>query len=206
MADKPARSPDQHNEHELSYSIDVTALTPAGRTYSIRAGGDECAQIAKRLDLQRVDSLTAVLDVKLTAGGQIKVTGHLDAEVVQTCGVTLAPVAAKIHEAVNATFMTEERAVREKAKRDKAKARDEEEEVVDFSEEDPPEVARDGRIDLGEVTIVHLAPALDPYPRAAGAAFDPQVWGLEPEKGPDTPGSGPFVALAKLKRPGPRRG
>lgn len=206
MQDKPARPPEQHNEHELSYSIDVTALTPVGRSYTIRSGDDECARLAVRLGLQRVDSLTAVLDVKVVAGGHIKVTGRLDADVVQTCGVTLELVAAKITGAVSAMFMTEERAAREKAKRERAKARNEDEVVVDVSEDDPPEVARDGRIDLGEVAIVHLALALDPYPRAAGAAFDPQVWGLEPDKGPDTPGSGPFAALAKLKSPGPRRG
>ncbi len=201
MADRDADA-----ECEFSYPIDVAALTTSGRAYTIKADEGARTRIAQRLNLQRVESLTAVLEVKSVAGGQIKVTGNIDAAVVQTCGVTLAPVAAQIHETVTAMFVTEDRAAREKRKREKAVARGEDIEDLVLGEDDPPEVAKHDRLDLGEVAVVHLALALDPYPRAPGAAFKPQDWGLDPEKPADIPAASPFAALAKLKPPGPGNG
>ncbi len=193
-------------EAGFSYPLDVTALSPIGRTYALQAGPDERARIAERLGLQKLEELTASIEVKVGAGGFIKVSGHVDADVVQTCGLTLAPVAAKVHDTVILTFLTEERAAREKAKRDRAKARGEEDETFELDQDAPPEVARDGRIDLGEVAVAHLALALNPYPRAPGAAFDPQIWGSEPENDPTVPDTSPFAALAKLKSPDQGRG
>jgi uncharacterized metal-binding protein YceD (DUF177 family) len=73
--------------------------------------------------------------------------------------------------------------------------------VLAVHAEDPPEVAVGGRIDLGEIAVVHLALALDPYPRAPGAAFDAKAWGVEPEKDEKPTTVSPFAALAKLKKP-----
>lgn len=198
--DELPSEPHQDIAPEFSFPINITSISPVGRTYTLKASAAERARVATRLDLQEIKALTATLDVKTAAGGFIKVTGQVDAEVVQTCVVSLAPVPATISDVISARFITEERAAKEKAKRAKAKARgEEEEEVVEVGKEDHPEVAKAGRIDLGEVAVVHLALALDPYPRAPGAAFKPEAWGLEPEKAENTPAS-PFAALAKLKK------
>ncbi len=207
--DDPSRDPHQDIAPEFSFPLDVTSLAPSGKSYSIKASAAERARVAKRLDLQDIKTLTATVDVKPAAGGFIKVTGQVDAAVVQTCVVTLVPVPATVSDAISARFITEERAAKEKVKRAKAKARGDEEEIVEVDLDDPPEVAKGGRIDLGEVAVAHLALALNPYPRAPGAAFKPEAWGLEPEKAEITPAS-PFAALAKLKKtpktPGPKGG
>ena len=168
--DTPPSPPDASEPHqdvppEFSFPLDIAALSPAGRTYALKASEAQCAGIARRLDLQQVSALTANVEVKVAAGGFISVTGHVDARVVQTCVVTLAPVTAELSESIGARYITEERAEKERTRLEKAKARGEEE-VVEVEADDPPEVAKGGRIDLGEVAVVHMALALDPYPRA----------------------------------------
>ncbi len=182
---------------EFSFLVDVTALPPSGRTYKIKASDAERAAVAARLGLQKVDVLTASFELKPGAGGIVKVIGTAEAEVTQTCVVSLAPVPARINEAVEASFITEELAA---AKEKKRKAKDDEEEELSLSGEDPPELAQEGRIDLGELAVVHVALALDPYPRAPGAAFDPAVWGLSEQNEENPPIAGPFAALAGLKK------
>jgi len=195
---------------EFSFLVDITTLPLIGRSYPIKASPEECALVAARLGLQSVGAISAVLEIKPAGKGLIKVTGTAKAEVVQTCVVSLAPVAAHVEDEVSATFVTEERAALDAKKKERAKARklaskkvdEEEEEIIGLQGDDPPDIARDGRIDLGEVAVVHLALALNPYPRAPGAAFDAQAWTGEAEKDEKASTISPFAALAKLKKPG----
>jgi uncharacterized metal-binding protein YceD (DUF177 family) len=193
---------------EFSFPVDITTLPSIGRTYTIKASPEECTLVAARLGLQSVGAINAVLEIKPAGKGLIKVTGTAKADVVQTCVVSLAPVPAQVEDEVSATFVTEERAAADVLKKERAKAKraagkkaeDPEEEVVGLGGDDPPEIARDGRIDLGEVAVVQLALALDPYPRAPGAAFNPEAWGGEAEKAEKSATVSPFAALAKLKK------
>ena len=60
--------------------------------------------------------------------------------------------------------------------------------------EDPPELIVNGTIDLGALATEFLVLGLDPYPRKAGAVFEPVLAPTDPE-------DHPFAALAKLKSP-----
>jgi hypothetical protein len=62
---------------------------------------------------------------------------------------------------------------------------------------DWPEAVADGKIDLGPVIYEALATALDPYPKKAGASFE---WSQDARESPEPKESGPFAALAALKR------
>jgi len=55
----------------------------------------------------------------------------------------------------------------------------------------------DGRIDLGPVIYETLATALEPYPKREGVSFD---WSQGPSEEAGSAKSGPFAALAALKR------
>ena len=179
------------SEPEFSFSLELHALPPSGRSYTITADADARARVAKRLDLLSLDKLTAQLEV-LPHGTGATVTGHVDADVVQRCVVTLGPVPAHLHEVVSVKFIPPQVA--------KKPTEEDEEELLDVAEE-PPEPLLDGRIDLGELAVSQVALGLDPYPRAPGAAFDQAQWGGDTEKA----GSGsPFAALAKLKAPKPK--
>jgi uncharacterized metal-binding protein YceD (DUF177 family) len=168
---------DQVGGHELVREIEATAA--------------ERAALAERLDLIALDSLTARLRLRRLAGGLIRVDGSFDAEVVQACVVTLAPVASRCAEAFTMLFGegAEPEAVHEIE--------------VDGEAEDEPEPVIDGRIDLGEAVVQQLAVSLDPYPRAPGAKV-PAAFAGEAEAGGDS-AENPFAALTKL-RPGPGEG
>ena len=76
-----------------------------------------------------------------------------------------------------------------------APARPHAELVIDPAAPDPPEAMTDGGIDLGAVVEEAFVLAIDPYPRAPGAAL-PTESGTAPAAD-----DSPFAALAAL-RPG----
>ena len=162
---------------EFSRPAAVERIGAAGRTSEVAADDSECRALAERFGILAVESLTARLTLR-AHGPLVHVEGRLSARVVQACVVTLEPVAADIDEAFAITFGPEV-------------PEDSDELVIDLDSEDPPEPIIDGKIDLGEVVAEHLALALDPFPRAPGAVFEP----------PDAPGTtGPFAALAALRK------
>lgn len=188
-------------EIEFSFPVDATSLPEVGRRYAIEADGDARARVAVRLELPEISSLKATFDLTPGAGPLVDVVGIVEAVLTQTCVVTLGPVPATLREEVKARFTT---FVAPKAplKPSRAGGKDDDktEELVYLGDEDPPEEAVNGAIDLGELAVVHLALGLDPYPRAPGAAFKGGAWQSEEEKS-EVPG--PFAALARLKKKSP---
>jgi uncharacterized metal-binding protein YceD (DUF177 family) len=189
---------------EFSYPIEVDRVPTAGGHYDIKASAAALSRLAVRLAVTEMKALRASFAVKTGAGGIVHVKGKVHAELVQACVVTLVPVPSVIDEEVETSFITPDRAARNAKK---AKADPEDEEVIDLESADPPEVAVDGRIDLGELAVIQVALVLDPYPRAPGVAFDAAQWpvspgkkGAEPLEEAEDAGLGPFAALAKLKK------
>jgi uncharacterized metal-binding protein YceD (DUF177 family) len=189
---------------EFSYPIEVDRVPTAGGNYDIAASAEALSRLAARLAVSEMKALRASFVVKPGAGGILHVKGKVHAELVQACVVTLVPVPSTIDEEVESSFITTDRAARNAKK---AKANPEAEEVISLESDDPPEVAEDGRIDLGELAVTQVALVLDPYPRAPGVAFDAAQWpvssgkkGAEPVEEAEDAGLGPFAALAKLKK------
>ena len=112
----------------------------------------------------------------------------LGATVTQTCVVSLDPVETALDLPVEVEFWPAG-FVEELARNADGPGTHE---VVDW-----PEAVVDGKIDLGPVIYETLATALDPYPKKEGASFQ---WSQGPEDAPETGKSGPFAALAALKR------
>jgi uncharacterized metal-binding protein YceD (DUF177 family) len=136
--------------------------------------------------LREISSAQASLDVTPIHDGRVHVVGRVSARVGQTCVVTLDPVDNDIDEAIDLIFAPASQ-IRELA------------ESVDEGEDggevpDPPEPIVDGAIDLGRLATDALFLGIDPYPRKAGAVFEP------PNLPPD-PEDHPFAALKALKTP-----
>ncbi len=177
----------QHSDsQEFSRFVEADSVGTHRMERRINANPEERAALAKRFDLVGIDRLEAVFLLKRAGNGVIHVSGELEAEVTQSCVVTLAPVPAKLAETFSADFADEDRRRTEEAD-------------LDFEAADPPEPIRNGHIDLGELAAEQLALALEPYPRAPGAAvpaeFSPDE---DAEAEPERP-INPFSILKKIQ-------
>lgn len=159
-----------------------------GASGEIVATAPELAAIAGLLDLVRLEGL--ILDYRFMhgGGGRLRLTGRLNADVTQTCVVSLDPVDARIDVPLELEFWPEALLA-----------------TAETSAEVPgsvvllesPEPIVDGRIDLGAIAYETLATALDPYPKREGISFD---WSQDEANQAQDAQSGPFAALAALKR------
>ncbi|KAA0597201.1 uncharacterized metal-binding protein YceD (DUF177 family) [Azospirillum lipoferum] len=181
---------------EFSRVVHADTVRRADVTETIEATEAERRALAERLELESIGSLTATVKLRAVRGGQmIRVSGQLEADVVQTCVVTLEPVPAHVSERFEALFappsMIEDPGLE-----------------VDFdaslSDEDIPEPMENNRIDIGELTAQHLSLGLDPYPHAEGAEFEDHREHEDGETGeeeaagePEKPN--PFAVLQQLK-------
>ena len=159
---------------ELKRSFDVSRLeTNYPKVLRVEASPEECGAIAERLGILSVGAVAAKLQILADGSGDVKVYGTLAGEVEQACVVTLEPVSEAVETRVAQRFS---RRIGEE----------------EGEEEDPLEPIVDDQIELGEILVQNFALALDPYPRAPGATFEPV--------GDEEPGaSGPFAALAQLR-------
>jgi hypothetical protein len=157
-------------------------------TGDIAVAGPELHAIAKMLDLVAVDRLTFAYRLDRRDGGRLLLTGTLCASATQTCVVSLETLEARLEVPVEMEFWPE--GLLPPSARDLP---------------DPggagltewPEAIIDGHIDLGPVIYETLATALDPYPKRPGARFD---WADTEGRDGEAAGTGPFAALAALKR------
>jgi len=174
---------------EFSRPFDADRLGADPVAVRIAARPEELAALARRLDLPSLGRLEASLTVRRRAGGTVLVDGTLSADAVRACVVTLEPVPERVEHRLAALFAP-------------PALLDDGIDVDPDGDEDPPEPIEDGRIDLGELAAQHLSLALDPYPRAPGAALDPSLAAAAPEEPEEEAARGtPFAALARLRGP-----
>ncbi len=167
---------------EFSRPFAVDRLGAAAWTETIEATPQERAALAKRLRLPAVNALTGTVRLEWQPGGLIQVSGRLQADVVQTCVVTLADFPTHVEDGFSVDFGDA---------------------PVDFDggeisldiDHDPPEPIEAGAIDIGELVTQYLSLALDPHPRAPGASLDRAL--VESDEG----ALSPFAVLKHLKRP-----
>lgn len=174
---------------EFSRVIAIDPWPQGGVAIELQAQAAELEALARRFGVLEVTRLAGHGRLDRSGDGrEIRFRGQIDAEVVQSCVLSLEPVRSSIHEAVERRYWIGPGA---------PPAQDPE--LVDPDEEDVEPLP--GRaIDLGEVFAEELALALEPYPRAAGA--EPPVSDLgsgislgEPGK---EPSASPFAVLHQI--------
>ena len=172
---------------EFSRPVRADRLGVAGKTIAIEATADERTALAERFGILGIERLTASVQLEARRGGSlVLVKGHFDADVVQACVLSLAPVPAHVEGDFALTYSSDEED-------------DEMDVLVDVSMPDPPDPMPDGVVDIGEAVAEQLALSLDPFPKAPGASFG-GFSDREPEPEPE-PGRGRmFDALAALKK------
>jgi uncharacterized metal-binding protein YceD (DUF177 family) len=172
---------------EMSRLVAVDRIPPAGMTEHVLATEAERKALAERFELVAINRLTGVLHLEPWRRGGVKVTGRVDAEIVQTCVVTLDPFEVTLTEEIVRYFAGQTAPGPAAAVH-----------TVESLEEDAPELVTGGSIDIGEVLAEALGLAINPYPRKPGAIFGSSGDG---DNDSDT-GTSPFAALRSMKRKG----
>ena len=158
-----------------------------GEECSIEINAAERAVIASLLDLVALDHLRFACDIQRRGQGRIALQGALTASVIQTCVVSLEPVASMLDVPVEVEFWPEHLIADRAGTIDEGTCHG----VLDW-----PEPIIDNKIDLGPVIYETLATVLDPYPKRAGVSFE---WSEESAESESKPKESPFAALKHLK-------
>jgi uncharacterized metal-binding protein YceD (DUF177 family) len=160
----------------LHRPVVVDRVGPGGLDVDIRADAAECAALAVRMAIPAVISLACRFRLAPEPGRAVVAEGHLQAQVVRVCVVTLEEFETPTEERFRLRFVPS--------------GRESEDEDPESDDELPYE---GGSIDLGEAAAEQLALALDPYPRMPGAELPGEA---------EEPLESPFAALERLARRG----
>jgi hypothetical protein len=150
------------------------------------AEADELASLATRFGLVSLDRLEADATVAAAEpAGSIRLIARWSADVVQSCVVTLEPVASRLADTFEQVFAPP--AVLEMLAGDRT--------LIDVEAADPPEPLFGDSIDVGEALAEQVALSLDPYPRAPGAELPAAYAAGGEERGRR---EGPFAKLRDM--------
>jgi len=165
---------------EFSRTIRIDTIGVEPRHMAIEAEPGERAALARRFGLVAIDRLAAEADLA-RKGAAVVARGRVTAAVTQSCVASGEPVEAAIDEQFEIEFRP-------------TPAADTDDEI-ELGQSELDVVFYDGgAIDLGEAVAETMALALDPYPRAPGAAEALKAAGVKSEEE-----AGPFGALAGLR-------
>ena len=156
--------------------LSEVARGPLRRRLSPQA--PQLAAIARVIGVDVLKSLTAEVTVTPWLDGA-ELRGRFEAEVTQTCGVTLDP----LEQEVRGDFLV-------RVLPAGSQNLPSEEAEIDLEADDPPDALEGDEIDLAGCVVEHLALEIDPFPRKPDAVFEPPV--VEEE-------TSPFAVLKGLK-------
>jgi len=164
----------------------ATADIPARGIDTTRtATAAEREALAAKLEILGLERLVVRYRITPLANGRFRLSGTVDARVVQACVVTLDPVETTLEEAMDVEFHPSE------APAGSAAPSDEEMSALEAEEHEPIE---HGRLEVGRIVTETVGASLPAYPRAPDAALE------QHEAGPgDTGSTGPFASLANWK-------
>jgi hypothetical protein len=171
----------------FEYSYNLGRLGSAGDEVVVSARGDELVKLARWADVRSVESFSAKVVLQRVSTSRFTYDADLKAEIVQDCVVTLQPVRTTLNRKLR----------RELHLADASRLAPEGDVLVDptSDEDDVREEIANLHYDLAGPLLEELVMAIDPYPKAPGAAFD------QPVEAAGRPES-PFAVLKNLKKQG----
>jgi uncharacterized metal-binding protein YceD (DUF177 family) len=178
---------------EFSRLLTVEGLDDEGRTFRVEAEQGEREALARRFGLVSLDRLAAEGAIFPEANsGLFRLQARVIADVVQSCVVTLAPVASRLDVAFERLYGPD-------VENEWTDKDDSGRELFLSPEEDLlPEPLLGESVDVGEAVAEQLALELTPFPRAVGAVFEGLPGGSQ-EVSEGAKANGPFAALAELR-------
>ena len=167
-----------------SFSCDLATLPEGETEVRLEPSAEARAAIASWAGVAQVESLAAAIRLARAGENSYSYQGHFEADVVQSCVVTLEPVRSHISADM-------ERHFRVAAARKRRERRSEEPEIED-EEDEETDMLTSPVLDLAAPLLEELALSIDPYPRAPGVVFAAPV----DEGGAE---ESPFAVLERLK-------
>ncbi|MEM8540812.1 MAG: DUF177 domain-containing protein [Pseudomonadota bacterium] len=181
-------------EGALSYPVDVRRLPAKGLTIKLEPDDDIRAKLAAQCDVLSISAFFAQLNVMSWHKDGIRVTGPLNATLVQSCIITLEPVPESISTQIDAVF------VPSTSKLAKPKINAETREVIVEAEgDDVPELFELPFLDVGAVAAEFFALELNPYPKAPDADETAASILAEDEEAAGDVKENTFASLAKIR-------
>ena len=177
----------ENTESPVSFLANVARLPQKGLPVRIEADPRQRAELAKQHGLVSVGRYRAELLVTSWKRHGVKVSGTVEADIVQECVVTLEPIESSISAEVSGLFLPED----SKLGREGFHAGGEI--LLDADGPDAPETFSGETIDVGALAEEFFELAINPYPRKQGADIET----IEDEDRTDSP----FAGLAALKKP-----
>jgi hypothetical protein len=181
-------APHELSSLPLSRPYDLSDLGAGGGELRISASEEELARLADWLAVPEVRRFEADVRLRRRGSDRFVYDAELEALVVQTCVVTLAPVPRGYR------FELQRLLEVHGSKRRRAESPDKTGVIsLTLDEDDTHEELSSYRYDLALPLLEELSLGLDPYPRAEGVKFTPPTEVTAPE-------DSPFAALAKFRR------
>lgn len=175
----------------LDWEHKTGEIGPAGLDIERTASPVERGEIAKALDLVAVDRLKVSYRLRPRSGDLYGLEGRLEADLRQTCVVSLEEMTTHIDEPLSAEFWPAERLSHSAPV------------LIDDVEGEEPLPIRDDVIVTGRLVYDVLALAIDPHPRKQEAAFEWKDKEDGPQGSPEASATpSPFAQLAKLRKDG----
>jgi len=163
-------------QFSVTSEINVETILPdSDNFFKLLTHADDLQALAERFGWVAINKLAVELTVRKVARNCWDVSGRINAEIIQSCIVTVAPVAESID------FQIDERYVRFVDKMDEVEVR-----------LDAAEPLKNGAIDIGELAVQSLGLAATAWPRVENAPDSYSVG--------DQRSDHPFAGLSALKR------
>jgi hypothetical protein len=187
---------------EFSRLVSPDAIGEQGRTMSIEADREECARLAERLGLNRLENLSAEIELTSQKKGRIiHLEGRFQADIQQTCVVTLESIETRIEASFERLYDTTMKTPGDGKAIMDGKS-------FDTGDDEPPEPLMQGQIELGEAITEQLALEINPFPRKPGISFAGYASGTEDGIGDGigdganktVSSAGPFSGLSVLNK------
>jgi hypothetical protein len=172
------------NAPPLERFYDLSALSEAGYDVTIGARSDELERLARWEDVPEVTRFEGRIALRRLSQSRFSYEALLEADVVQECVVTLAPVESRIARRFTRILHLMPKFHRHA---DQGGAV-----TLAAADDDAPEEIESPRYDLAGPLLEEFSLAIDPYPRAPGVEF------RAPEDGREQPES-PFAVLERFK-------
>jgi hypothetical protein len=163
---------------------DLNRVSEAGYETTIVLDERQRRQLAAWVDVVGVNKFEARVSLRRLSSSRFAYAARLDADIVQSCTITLEPVYASL-----SMDLTRALHLVPHVKK-----------TLDFSselspaagEDDVPEEIESSRYDLAAPLLEEFSLAIDPYPRAQGVAFEEAKEAAEVRENP-------FAVLKSLK-------